>query len=38
MANIALIFHWSPRDFKDMTLSELFMWHQKALERNKTEE
>ncbi|MDA3431692.1 GpE family phage tail protein [Acinetobacter baumannii] len=21
-----------------MTLSELFMWHQKALERNKTEE
>ncbi|TCB69174.1 GpE family phage tail protein [Acinetobacter sp. ANC 4178] len=38
IANIALIFHWSPRDFADMSLNDLFMWHQKALERNQTHE
>ncbi|MBJ9370570.1 MULTISPECIES: GpE family phage tail protein [Acinetobacter] len=37
MANIALIFHWSPRDFAEMNLADLFMWHQKAIERNQSE-
>lgn len=37
MANIAVIFHWSPQVFADMTLSELMQWHQKAIERNGTD-
>ncbi|TCB86631.1 GpE family phage tail protein [Acinetobacter sp. ANC 3791] len=37
IANIATVFHWSLKDFADMPLSELFMWHQKAIDRNQTE-
>jgi hypothetical protein len=38
IANIATVFGWSPRDFIDMSLSDLFMWHQKAIDRNQTAE
>ena len=34
MANIAVVFHWPPQAFEDMTLTELMQWHQKAIERN----
>ncbi|MBJ9954404.1 GpE family phage tail protein [Acinetobacter baumannii] len=34
MANIAVVFHWQPQAFTDMSLSELMEWHQKAIERN----
>ncbi|MBJ8475350.1 GpE family phage tail protein [Acinetobacter bereziniae] len=32
-----MTFHWSIRDYEDMTISELMMWHQKAVERNQSE-
>ncbi|MDI1224998.1 GpE family phage tail protein [Acinetobacter sp.] len=34
MANIAVVFHWSPQAYEGMALSELMEWHQKAIERN----
>jgi len=34
MANIAVVFHWPPQAFADMSLIELMQWHQKAIERN----
>ncbi|MEM7197867.1 MAG: GpE family phage tail protein [Pseudomonadota bacterium] len=33
MADIAVIFHWSPEDMGKMTLSQLLVWHTLALER-----
>lgn len=37
MANIAVVFHWPPQAFTDMSLNELMEWHQKAIERNGTD-
>ncbi|AXX46044.1 GpE family phage tail protein [Acinetobacter baumannii] len=34
MANIAVVFNWSPQTYDEMSLSELMQWHQKAIERN----
>ncbi|ENT8390261.1 GpE family phage tail protein [Acinetobacter baumannii] len=34
IANIAVIFHWPPQTYTNMSLSELMQWHQKAIERN----
>ncbi|WP_445344893.1 GpE family phage tail protein [Acinetobacter bohemicus] len=34
MANIAVVFHWSPQAYENMSLTELMQWHQKAIERN----
>lgn len=33
MADIALIFHWSPGVMGEMTIEELMGWHQRALAR-----
>ncbi|WP_325776009.1 GpE family phage tail protein [Acinetobacter pollinis] len=33
---MAVVFHWPPQVYKDMSLIELMQWHQKALERNGT--
>jgi hypothetical protein len=33
MANIAIVFHWSPREMREMTIDELEYWHKLALER-----
>lgn len=37
MADIAIIFHWQPQAFEQMTFSELMQWREKARERNETE-
>lgn len=37
MADIALIFHWQPQAFEQMTFAELMTWREKARERNETE-
>ncbi|WP_323128069.1 GpE family phage tail protein [Acinetobacter pittii] len=34
IANIAVVFHWPPQAFRDMSLSQLMQWHQKAIDRN----
>ena len=33
MADIALVFHWSPGDMEQMELEELALWREKARER-----
>jgi hypothetical protein len=33
MADIAIVFHWTPRDMDGMELSELAGWREKARER-----
>lgn len=37
MADIALIFHWPPQAFDDMSFTELMQWREKARERNEQE-
>jgi len=37
MADIAIIFHWQPQAFEQMTFAELMTWREKARERNETE-
>ena len=34
ISNIAVVFHWPPQAYADMTLSQMMQWHQKAIERN----
>ncbi|EPS3296235.1 TPA: GpE family phage tail protein [Acinetobacter baumannii] len=34
MANIAVVFHWPPQAYVDMSLYQLMQWHQKAIDRN----
>ncbi|WP_111895954.1 GpE family phage tail protein [Acinetobacter sp. MB5] len=34
IANIAVIFHWPPQFYDEMSLYQLMQWHQKAIERN----
>ncbi|WP_308748285.1 GpE family phage tail protein [Acinetobacter seifertii] len=34
IADIAVVFHWPPHTYNEMTLSQLMKWHQKAIERN----
>ena len=38
MADIALIFHWQPQAFEQMTFAELMTWREKARQRAETEE
>ncbi|MCI5763125.1 GpE family phage tail protein [Actinobacillus porcinus] len=38
MADIAMIFHWQPNAFDEMSLSELMDWREKARERAETQE
>jgi hypothetical protein len=30
MADIAIVFHWTPSDMADMSLAELMSWREKA--------
>nr|WP_216078152.1 GpE family phage tail protein [Acinetobacter lwoffii] len=34
MADIAVVFNWTPQTYDEMSLTELMQWHQKAIERN----
>lgn len=34
MADLAVVFHWAPRDMADFSLSELMQWHERARERH----
>jgi hypothetical protein len=34
MADIATVFHWSPRDMEPMPLSELAEWRERARQRS----
>ncbi|MET3234348.1 UNVERIFIED_ORG: hypothetical protein ABIC54_006569 [Burkholderia sp. 1263] len=33
MADIAIVFHWTPRDMAAFTLAELTEWRNRAVER-----
>nr|WP_308808371.1 GpE family phage tail protein [Providencia sp. PROV011] len=33
IADIAMVFHWSPASFSEMTISELIKWHRLAAAR-----
>ncbi len=33
MADVAVVFHWTPADMDPMTLEELMDWHQLARKR-----
>ncbi|WP_093121344.1 GpE family phage tail protein [Variovorax sp. OK605] len=34
MADIAFVFHWSPAQMDDMTVSDLMQWRERARERH----
>jgi len=36
IADLAVVFHWSPDVCEQMDLAELMMWHDKARERSET--
>jgi len=36
MADIAMLFHWPPSVMRDMTLTELLDWREKAMRRRET--
>ena len=38
MADVALVFHWSPADMADMSLTELMQWRERARQRYETED
>jgi len=38
MADIALVFHWGPREFEGMSLAEIARWREKARRRWEPEE
>ncbi len=38
MADVAVIFHWSPADMDRMSLSELMEWRERARVRSGVEE
>jgi hypothetical protein len=38
MADIAAIFHWTPRDMGPMSIHELMRWREKASRRSGNEE
>jgi hypothetical protein len=37
MADIAVVFHWSPMDMAEFTLTELMAWRERARVRSNTE-
>lgn len=37
MADLAVVFRWSPRDMDDMSLSELARWREKARIRHEAQ-
>jgi len=38
MADIAVIFHWSPQAMADMTIRELMEWREQARRRSQPED
>ncbi|MDR6642777.1 MULTISPECIES: GpE family phage tail protein [Luteibacter] len=34
MADLAVVFHWAPRDMDSMGPAELMVWHERAVERS----
>lgn len=38
MADLAAVFHWTPRDMDDMSLTELIGWREEARLRNGADE
>jgi len=38
MADLAAVFHWTPPDMADMSLSELMEWRERARERIEIDE
>lgn len=38
MANLAFIFHWTPRDMDPMSLEELMGWHARAIQRHNSQD
>nr|WP_288400184.1 GpE family phage tail protein [uncultured Acinetobacter sp.] len=37
MANLAVIFHWKPKDCEDFEIDELMQWHERAKARNEVQ-
>ncbi|OWZ82360.1 GpE family phage tail protein [Pasteurella multocida] len=37
MADVAIVFHWQPLSFDDMTFTELMEWREKARQRVEVE-
>ncbi|MFP4700260.1 GpE family phage tail protein [Pasteurella multocida] len=37
IADVAMVFHWQPSAFDDMTFSELMEWREKARQRVEVE-
>ncbi len=37
MADLALVFHWAPRDMDTMTLADLMQWREQARRRHEPE-
>ena len=38
MADVALVFHWTPADVADMTVTELMEWRERARQRYERQE
>ena len=38
MADVALVFHWTPADVSDMTVTELMEWRERARQRYERQE
>lgn len=38
MADVAMIFHWPPQAFEQMSFTELMQWREKARERHEVTE
>lgn len=38
MADLAIVFHWSPGDMADMSLPELMAWRERARQRCESNE
>lgn len=38
MADLAIVFHWTPRDMDPMSLPELMAWREQARLRHETQE
>jgi len=34
MADIAVVFHWPPSELNSLSVTELFTWREKALQRS----
>ncbi|MEX9781095.1 MULTISPECIES: GpE family phage tail protein [Providencia] len=37
IADIATVFHWGPSEYDNMTLSDLLLWHRRAVARSGNE-